>query len=141
LYVPFLKNIWQTDNCKTYIKQNAPDLAKITWQEKKPFNLNNFNLNKTPYNLPYRITNKLKREFNGFIGNPYISRNWELQFVGNENDAQLKKWLFESKLEGMVSKEVVQKIYDNFKEHDAVKYSHPVSMLLTLALFQEKFNT
>jgi hypothetical protein len=123
-----------------YIKQNAPELAKITWQGNRPFNLNNYHLNKPPYNLPYRITNKLKREFNGFKGKPYISRNWELQFVGNENDKHLKKWLFESKLKDLVPMDIIQHFYDNFKVKDAVKYSHPVSMLLTLALFQEKFN-
>lgn len=123
-----------------YIQQNAPEVAKITWHGQKPFNLNNFHLNKTPYNLPYRVSGKLKREFNGLIGKPHISRNWELQFVGKENEIQLKKWLFESKLENLVPKDIVQQFYDNFKEKDAVKYSHPVSMLLTLALFQKKFN-
>lgn len=123
-----------------YILKNAPDLAKITWQEQRPFNLNNFHLNKVPYNLPYRITNKLKRKFNDFIGKPYISRNWELQFVGKENDKHLKKWLFDSKLKDLVPEEIIQQFYTNFKEKDAFTYSHPVSMLLTLALFQEKFN-
>ncbi|MGB1309337.1 MAG: asparagine synthase-related protein [Oceanihabitans sp.] len=124
-----------------YIKQQAPDLAKITWQGQKPFNLHNFQLNKVPYNIPYRIAGKIKRELNGLLGKPYISRNWELQFVGKENDANLKKWLFDSQLENLVPKSTIQAFYKNFKEKDAVKYSHPVSMLLTLALFQEKFNT
>ncbi|WP_298368909.1 asparagine synthase-related protein [uncultured Lutibacter sp.] len=123
-----------------YIQQNAPDLAKITWQEKKPFNLNNFHLNKMPYNLPYRITNKLKREFNGLLGKPFIQRNWELQFVGENNEKHLKKWLFDSKLKEVVPKKIIQQFFDDFKDKDAVNYSHPVSMLLTLALFQEKFN-
>jgi len=123
-----------------YIQQNAPDLAKITWHGQKPFNLNNYHLNKSPYNLPYRITNKLKREFNGIIGKPYISRNWELQFVGKENDKNLKEWLFETQLEDIVPKSIIQQFYDNFKEKDAVKYSHPVSALLTLAVFNKQFN-
>lgn len=122
-----------------YVQRNAPDLAKITWQEHKPFNLTNYHLNKTPYNLPYRITNKLKREFNKAVRQPFVQRNWELQFIGEENDKQLKKWLFESKLEDLIPKSVIQHFYNNFKEKDAVKYSHPVSMLLTLALFQKKF--
>ena len=29
-----------------YIKRKAPELAKITWQEQKPFNLNNYQWNK-----------------------------------------------------------------------------------------------
>src|SRR5690606_31042513 len=61
-----------------YIKNNAPDLAKITWEAQKPFHLNNFHLNKLPYNIPYRVTNKMIREFKGFMGKPHISRNWEL---------------------------------------------------------------
>jgi len=123
-----------------YIKNNAPDLAKITWQGNKPYNLNNFQFNKVPYNLPYRITNKLKREINSLLDKPFIQRNWELQFIGKENDMYLKKWLFESKLDELIPKKIIQQFYDNFKEKDAVKYSHSVSMLLTLALFQEKFN-
>jgi hypothetical protein len=123
-----------------YIQNNAPDLAKITWQSQKPYNLNNYHLNRSPYNLPNRILGKLKRELNKSIGKPYISRNWELQFIGKENDMNLKKWLFESKLKDLVPQDIIQHFYDNFKEREAVIYSHPVSMLLTLALFQEKFN-
>ncbi|MBK5214588.1 MAG: asparagine synthetase B family protein [Flavobacteriaceae bacterium] len=124
-----------------YIKKNSPDLAKITWHGQKPFNLKNFHYNRAPYNIPYRVTDKIIREFNGFIGKPHISRNWELQFVGEGNDKHLKKWLFDSKLMELVPKEIIQRFYDNFKEKDAVTYSHPVSMLLTLALFQRKFNS
>lgn len=123
-----------------YIRQNAPDLAKIEWHGQKPFNLNTFHFNKAPYNLPYRVLNKFKREFNGILGNPHISRNWELQFLGKTNDIYLKKWLFDSKLKDLIPNKITQQYYNNFKENDAVKYSHPLSMLLTLALFQEKFN-
>ena len=77
---------------------------------------------------------------NGFIGNPHISRNWELQFLGKENDRQLKKWLFESNLNALVPEEVIQQFYTNFKEKDAVQYSHPTSMLLTLALWNKHFH-
>ena len=74
------------------------------------------------------------------LGKPYISRNWELQFLGKENDKHLKKWLFESGLEDLVPSAIIQQFYTDFKEKDAVKYSHSVSMLLTLALFNKKFN-
>ncbi|WP_282134453.1 asparagine synthase-related protein [Seonamhaeicola maritimus] len=124
-----------------YIKEYAPELAKITWLKERPFDLYNYHLNKVPYNLPYRITNKLKRTFNDFIGRPYISRNWELQFVGKDNEAHLKRWLFESKLKELIPLDIIQQFYDNFKEKNSIKYSHPVSMMLTLALFQEKFNS
>ena len=51
-----------------------PDLAKITWQSQKPFNLYNFTYNKSPYNLPYRIVDKVKRNLNP---QKYIQRNSE----------------------------------------------------------------
>src|SRR5690606_8233157 len=44
-----------------YIKQQSPALAKITWEAERPFNLYNFQNNKVPYNLPYRVSNKLER--------------------------------------------------------------------------------
>ncbi|WP_282134455.1 hypothetical protein [Seonamhaeicola maritimus] len=50
------------------------------------------------------------------------------------------RWLFESKLKDLIPLDIIQQFYDNFKEKDGIKYSHPVSMMLTLALFQEKFN-
>lgn len=123
-----------------YIQRAAPKLANITWHEQKPFNLNNYHLNKSPYNFPYRVTNKIFREIRKLIRRPHISRNWELQFLGRENDIELKKWLFESGLHELVDPSVTEKIYDSFKTVDAVNYSHPLSMLLTLALFNQKFN-
>src|SRR5690606_29831817 len=62
--------------------QQDKKLAQITWHAQKPYNLLNYQYNKAPYNLPYRIYNKLQREVTGLIGKPYIQRNWELQFVG-----------------------------------------------------------
>ncbi|HEY9169193.1 MAG TPA: asparagine synthase-related protein [Lutibacter sp.] len=123
-----------------YIKKKAPKLAKIVWQEKKPFNLNTYQWNRPPYNLPYRVLWKLNRALNKILGNPLIQRNWELQFIGKENDAQLKKWLFKSDLGSLIPNEIIQQFYTNFKEKDTVNYAHPVSMLLTLAVFNKKFN-
>lgn len=123
-----------------YIKRNAPKLASITWHEQKPFHLNNFHLNKWPYNFPYRVVDKLRREVNARMGRPHISRNWELQFLGKENDTHLQGWLFDSGLDQLIDVSVTQKMYDLFKTKDAVWYSHPVSMLLTLAVFHKKFN-
>src|SRR5690606_6576637 len=77
-----------------YIKQQNPALAKITWQDHRPFNLYTFEKNKSPNNLPYRIGSKLKREVRNKMGKPYIQRNWELQFLGMENDEKLQHWLF-----------------------------------------------
>ena len=120
-----------------YIKQQNPALAKITWQDHRPYNLYTFERNKSPHNLPYRIGNKLKREVRSKMGKPYIQRNWELQFLGMENDEKLQQWLFEANLHPFLSKPLIACFYNNFKAVDAVKYSHPLSMLLTLCFWSQ----
>ncbi len=120
-----------------YIKQQNPALAKITWEAQRPFNLYNFEKNKAPNNLPYRISNKLKRTVKSKLGKAYIQRNWELQFLGMENDEKLQEHLFCENMHPFISKPLVAKFYNNFKNVDAVKYSHPLSMLLTLATWNK----
>jgi hypothetical protein len=120
-----------------YIKQQNPRLAKITWQEHRPYNLLTFHKNKPPHNLPYRLGNKLSRELKNKMGKPYIQRNWELQFLGMENDEKLQQWLFEENLHPFLSKPLLARFYNNFKAVDAVKYSHPLSMSLTLAVWND----
>ncbi len=117
-----------------YIKQQDPNVAKITWQSQKPFNLYNYHKNKSPYNLPYRVVNKLQRETNALLGKPYIQRNWELQFLGKENKKHLENYLFSEELKELVSEKIIREFYSKFENQDRVWYSHPVSMLLTLGL-------
>ncbi|WP_055445293.1 asparagine synthase C-terminal domain-containing protein [Lacinutrix himadriensis] len=114
-------------------------LANITWHEQKPFNLNTYKYNKTPFNLPYRVCNKIKREFNAAIGNPYIQRNFELQFYGEANDKQLQERIFHPSFLEFVPKEVVMDFYKKFKNTNPVFYSTPVSMLLTMSLWHKHF--
>lgn len=128
-----------------YIKKNNQKVANVVWQDAKPFNLYNYHLAKTPFRLPYRIFDKLKRTTNTLLGNQFIQRNWELQFLGNKNEENLKIYLYHNQFNNMVSKKTVDITYKLFKEKDAVFYSHAVSMLLTLSLFfkqnfQEEFN-
>jgi len=116
-----------------YLKLRMPVLAKIRWQEHRPFNLYTYKWDKRPWNLPYKIMDKIKRILNS---NPLIQRNWELQFLGDENEKQLQQWLFENeKMNSEIPKEVVGKFYKKFQTENAVQYSHSVSMLLTLSLF------
>lgn len=124
-----------------YIKKQAPALAAITWQDAKPFNLYNAHLNKVPYNLPYRIANKLKRELNNVLGKNFIRRNWELQFTLPEHQNILASYVLSEEMNSLLSKELVMHFLTNFKEKDTVYWSHPVSMLLTLSLFAKKFNS
>lgn len=126
-----------------YLKRRAPKLAEITWQAQRPFNLYNYQWNKKLWNLPYQVYNRTKRAVNS---KSYIQRNWELQFLGGENDKQLKARLFdEPKFSDWVPGNIVRDFYNKFKTENAVRYSHSVSMLLTLSLFakhfKEKINT
>ncbi|VXC31556.1 Asparagine synthase [Flavobacterium sp. 9AF] len=116
-----------------YLKLRMPELAKITWQEKRPFNLYTYKNNKFPYNFPFRVLDKLKRIVSS---KKFIQRNWELQFLGESNEKELKQWLFENdNFKNLVEPQLVFEHYSNFKNRDAVYYSHSVSMLLTLSLF------
>jgi hypothetical protein len=121
-----------------YIKQCNPALAKIMWQDHRPYNLYTFERNKSPHNLPYRIANKLKREVRNKMGKPYIQRNWELQFLGMDNDEQLQQWLFGENLHPFVSKPLLARFYNSFRTLDSVTYSHPLSILLTLAVWKQR---
>ncbi len=121
-----------------YLKLVAPQLAKITWQAHRPFNLYNYTWNRVPWNLPYRLLDKSRRTIQSLLGKPLVQRNWELQFVGAENDRHLRKHLIDA--DSFVPKALREEFYRKFKEEDAVKYSHPVSMLLTLNLFNKLEN-
>ncbi|WP_339887758.1 asparagine synthase-related protein [uncultured Flavobacterium sp.] len=121
-----------------YLKLRMPSLARITWQDHRPFNLYNYKNNRFPYNLPFRVLDKLKR----LVSNKkFIQRNWELQFMGKNNEVELEKWLFENEsFKALLNPEIVKEYYSNFKNKDSVYYSHDVSMLLTLSLFTKLNN-
>ena len=115
-----------------YLKLRSPKIASVSWQEHKPFNLYNYHYDKTPWNLPFRTINKIYRKFSS---SPKIQRNWELQFLGKENDEKLRHWLFENpRLFDLVPKDIVEKYYHQFTSEDAVYWSHAISMLLTLSI-------
>jgi hypothetical protein len=117
-----------------YLKLRAPKLASIPWQSHRPFNLNNYKWDKAPYNLPYRIGNKARR----LVFGNYTQRNWELQFSGSHNQKTLERYLFESSaFASFISNDLVKRFYEDFRKNDAVKYSHSISMLLTLSVFAQ----
>ena len=122
-----------------HIKQHKA-LASVTWHANKPFNVLNYNYNKSPYNLPFRVANKASREISNMLGKPFTQRNWELQFLGKENDNQLQSFLFSENFKTFVPQEVTSYFYNQFKTDNAIVYAHPLSMLLTLALFHKQNN-
>ena len=117
-----------------YLKMVAPELARVPWQDHRPFNLYTYRWNRVPWNLPWRVFDKSRRLWREKVqAQPLIQRNWELQFLGEENDKQLRYHLFDRNTSAdFVPQEVVQDFYQKFKEKDPVYYSHAVSMLLTL---------
>lgn len=122
-----------------YLKMTAPYLAKIPWQAHRPFNLYNYQWDKFPWNLPIKMSKKTVGLARKMRRRPLIQRNWELQFVGDENDLQLRRWLFGNKaLQELVPVQVIKEFYHKFKGGDARHYSHAVSMLLTLSLFAHR---
>jgi len=120
-----------------HLEQNN-ELANITWHANKPYNLTNYHKNKTPFNIPHRMVSKLKRIANALIGKPYIQRNWELQFIGSENEQSLESHIYNTDFNTFIPKTIVQETYKNFKTTDAINYAHPVSILLTLSLWHQK---
>jgi len=124
-----------------YIKKRSKALSNIVWQEQKPFNLNNYRYNRSPYNLPYRVLNKLKRTWDSSIGKSYVQRNWELQFTGTENSDKLESYIYAGTFKQLISQDIVDDIYSNFNKIDALKFSHPLSILLTLSLWQQNNNS
>tara|TARA_B100000780_G_scaffold278270_1_gene251259 strand:- start:9078 stop:10481 length:1404 start_codon:yes stop_codon:yes gene_type:complete len=123
-----------------YIKKTNPNVAKVVWQDAKPFNLFNYKLAKTPLRLPHRIINKFRRELNKILGVNYTQRNWEIQFLGKENDYKLKKHLFSKELLSFVPVDTVEKITELFKNNNKVIYSDPISTLLTLSIFFKRYS-
>ncbi|MBX2963395.1 MAG: hypothetical protein KF687_12840 [Cyclobacteriaceae bacterium] len=114
-----------------YLKRRAPELARIPWQQHRPFNLYTYTWDKPPYNITYRGISKLKRMLNR---TPLIQRNWELQFVGDDNEKHLTDYLFENPaFANWVPRGVVERFYKNFQQ-EQVFFSHPMSMLLTLSV-------
>ncbi len=120
-----------------YIKKKSPELASIPWQEYDPLNLYSYKNFESASMIPLRAVRKGKRIINEkILGKRKVTRNWELQFLGEDNELNLKSRLFEEKkFSEFLPQEVVKKYYDNFMQTDDVKYSHPVSMLLTLSQF------
>jgi hypothetical protein len=120
-----------------YIKRNAPDLARITWQDQRPFNLYNYRLNTFPYNTLYKVYDKLKRELKAVLGKPYVQRNWELQFLGVDNQSQVRHELLGKGLDQWIPKLLIEDCFHLFYEADRLHYAHTINMLLVLSKFKQ----
>ena len=121
-----------------YIKMISPELARITWQSYDPCNLYNYKNYYSVRYLPIRGWRNVKRNINHkLLGRSrLITRNWEIQFYGKQNEQQLQKYLFTiDPFTSLIPEELTRSFYRKFLTEDDVFYSHPLSMLLTLSLF------
>lgn len=118
-----------------YIKTYAPELARITWQDQRPFNLTNYKLNRFPYHIPYKFGSKLKREVKTAIGKPYVQRNWELQFLGATNRTSLEQRLFTQGMNDWIPDSLLKNYVEDFYTKDALGNAHALNMLLVLSQF------
>ncbi|WP_298758830.1 asparagine synthase-related protein [uncultured Psychroserpens sp.] len=123
----------------TYIKNKSPELAKIEWQDQRPFNLYNYHMNKIPYNLPYKLLNKSKRVLQSIFGNDYVQRNWELQFLGDANKEMLSSYLLNDMFNQWVSKSVSEAYLNDFYNGNSLENAHPLNILLVLSKFKQTY--
>ncbi|CAN5177333.1 hypothetical protein BH23BAC1_BH23BAC1_47460 [soil metagenome] len=123
-----------------YIKQKSPALASIPWQIYSPLNLYNFSKINNFDRLPYRSYKWFIKKLNEkFFSKKLILRNWELQFLGEENDKKLRNYLFDETINnGFIPFEISKEYYQKFKTKDPVNFAHPICMLLTLQYFNKK---
>lgn len=123
-----------------YIRKYAPDMAKVSWQSKAPYHLFNHHKYLTSQHLPYRIAMKLKHLYQEkILGKPLVQRNWELQFLGEKNDSELRRWLFENpELNELIPSGIIENYYQRFVNGNKIHWSHSISMLLTLGVMLKK---
>jgi hypothetical protein len=120
-----------------YVRREHPELARLPWQAFAPLNLLNFDSFRSPLRWPGRLWRRARRALRERAsGRRLVERNWELQFLGEANDRDLRDRLFErGELRDLVPEEVTGKFYDKFTHGDALGNAHPVGMLLTLSSF------
>lgn len=117
-----------------YIKQRAPELAKIHWQGYAPCNLYNYrDFHRMKY-LPYRLKRKISHMLRS---KKVVTRNWEIQFAGKRNHAQLASVLAHNRNDELLPAHLTNEIVNGFYHHNSRQYSHQLSMLLTLATMLE----
>lgn len=123
-----------------YIRRYGPKFAALPWQDKEPYNLNNYHKHFTAAHLPWRIIDKAKRLWQEKVRREkFIQRNWEIQFLGGDNPRHLQSWLFDNPhLAAVVPAAMVRKYHRLFEEEDTVYWSHPLSTLLTLSVFAKR---
>jgi asparagine synthase (glutamine-hydrolysing) len=118
-----------------YLKQYAPDLARIKWQvyDTNLYNCQYFD----SWLLPKRA---VKKAWRLLAREKTIERNWEVQFAGEKGEAGLRHWLLRPglRLHDLVPKTKVEQLLKDFRAEplkDGRGYT--ISMLLTFSAWLE----
>ena len=118
-----------------YIKMKSPKAAAVPWQSFYPCNLNDFKNFNSPLTKIRRGIIKGKRILSNSLANQkQISRNWELQFLGKENEMKLIAHLHTASFKELLPESIPNYFLNKFNGQP-VEYAHSVSMLLTLSEF------
>lgn len=116
-----------------YLKQNAPDLARIPWQvyQANLYQYRHFNT----WLLPLRAVRKGWRIL---TGRKVIERNWEVQFLNPGGEQKLAHWLLQPglRLHEYLPVSMVQDLLTQFHA-EPVAYGYAVAMLLTFSAWLE----
>jgi hypothetical protein len=118
-----------------YLKQYAPDLARIRWQayDTNLYRLRYFD----SLLLPSRALKKAKRLWKRA---PAVERNWEVQFSGETGRRRLGDALQSARLGELVSRPRVRSLLDAFYASPLAEgRGYTVSMLLTLSSWLEAY--
>lgn len=124
-----------------YIKKRNPKLAAITWQDVRPYNLNNYHKNRLPFNAHYKLRNKLNRLFNKIKGEKYIQRNWELQFLGASNKGMLEEVLYDKGLDSWIPRSFIENYINRFYNENTLLNAQAINMLLVFSIFNQAHNS
>ena len=120
-----------------YIKMRSKEIASVPWQSYYPCNLYNYKEFDSFKFVPYRAWNKgLRYVLSRIAHREVVTRNWEIQFLGKSNDNPLKEYIFDQQFNKFIPASIILGIYDKFQK-DNSQNAHPVSMLLTLSLFNK----
>jgi hypothetical protein len=119
-----------------YLKRVAPDLARVRWQ---PFDANLYEYRHfNTWLLPRRIYKKIKRSLSG---KPTLQRNWEVQFLKDGNQENLRQSLCAPglKLHDYAEKGDLDQAVDAFLRKPDSANGYEMSMLLTLSAWLERY--
>ncbi len=122
-----------------YIKLRSKEVASVPWQSYYPCSLYDYKEFNSFKLIPYRAWIKGKRLMREKILNQkLVTRNWEIQFLGKANDNYMKEYIFDKQFNKFIPTSIANEVYNNFQKEN-LQNAHPISMLLTLSLFNKLY--